>query len=56
MTTNNKETLARRLFEEVWNKNNAVAANEIISDQYSSLENQIISDKKCPIICNFSNK
>ena len=43
MTTNNKETLARRLFEEVWNKNNAVAANEIISDQYNSMENQIFN-------------
>jgi SnoaL-like polyketide cyclase len=47
-----KETtaLVRRLFEEVWNENNDDAANEIIDEHYSSIENLAFSSTPGPEI------
>jgi ketosteroid isomerase-like protein len=43
MTSHQNETVVRRFFEEVWNKSNKAATKEIVSDQYSSIENQTFS-------------
>jgi hypothetical protein len=50
MSEEEDQNLVRRFFEKVWNQNNAEAAKGIVSDQYSSTENQIVRSTPGPQI------
>jgi hypothetical protein len=50
MSAENDKALVRRFFEEVWNKNNAEAAKEIVHEQYSSIENLDFAFKPGPTL------
>ena len=50
MSEEEDQNLVRRFFEMVWSQNNAEAAKGIVSDQYSSTENQVFQSTPGPQI------
>jgi limonene-1,2-epoxide hydrolase len=50
MSVQASEAVVRRFFEEVWNKNDAKAADEIVHQNYRSIENQVFPSTPGPQI------
>lgn len=48
MSGQSPEALVRRLFEEVWNQGNLDAANELLHDEYRSVENITFAAQRGP--------
>ncbi|MGW7530369.1 ester cyclase [Streptomyces sp. NPDC054783] len=50
MSVRSDEDLVRRFFEDVWNQKNPAAAEEIVGQEYSSIENQAFTSLPGPQI------